>query len=64
MDENVRLAGELLRCARGIVAWKKFPVDYRMQDMPRRDAVLERISGYVTQLETMERLLESDGSVC
>lgn len=64
MDDNIALAGEMLRVARSLVAWKPYPVDYRMQDAQRRENAMGRISQYVSDLEAMAKMLEGDGDVC
>ena len=64
MDDNRKIAGELLKIAKELVAWKQFPVDYNMNDSMNRGVVQQNMSKYVDDINTMLRMFSMDGSVC
>lgn len=64
MNDNARIAKEMINIAKEIVSLSPYPVDYKLQNPQTKEYVHKGLSEYVTELETMVKMLDKDGSVC
>ena len=64
MNDNIRIAGEMIRIAKDIVALSPYPVNYKLQNTRLKENTYNELSKRVGELEIMVKMLDNDGSVC